>query len=89
MFSRDPLFPTLDEVLNFFRENWPPPEKMEVSPMVSGMINGLIAFAPKGGEVIKLEVADLQNTFIEFFKANSHLVEGLDDFIQKIENQIK
>ena len=23
MFSHDPLFPTLDEVLNYFRENWP------------------------------------------------------------------
>ncbi len=32
MFSHDPLFPTLDEVLNFFRENWPPQEKMEVTP---------------------------------------------------------
>ncbi len=25
MFSRDPLFPTLDEVLNYFREHWPAP----------------------------------------------------------------
>ncbi|MBI4132603.1 MAG: PD-(D/E)XK nuclease family protein [Candidatus Sungbacteria bacterium] len=32
MFSHDPLFPTLDEVLNYFRENWPSPEKMEVTP---------------------------------------------------------
>lgn len=32
MFSRDPLFPTLDEVLSRFRENFPPPEKMDVTP---------------------------------------------------------
>ena len=32
MFSADPLFPTRDEVLNYFRENWPPAEKMEITP---------------------------------------------------------
>lgn len=32
MFSRDPLFPTLDEVLQYLRENWPPQEKMDVTP---------------------------------------------------------
>lgn len=32
MFTPGPLFPTLDEVLNFFRENFPPQEKMDASP---------------------------------------------------------
>lgn len=29
MFKRDPLFPTLDEVIGYFRENWPPKEVFE------------------------------------------------------------
>lgn len=29
MFKRDPLFPTLDEVVNYFRENWPLRETFE------------------------------------------------------------
>lgn len=29
MFKRDPLFPTLDEVINYFRENWPAREVFE------------------------------------------------------------
>jgi len=29
MFKSDPLFPTLDEVINNFRENWPPRESFE------------------------------------------------------------
>ena len=29
MFKRDPLFPTLDEVIGYFRENWPKREKFE------------------------------------------------------------
>ena len=31
LFSQDPLFPTLDEVLDYFRANWPPAEKFDVS----------------------------------------------------------
>lgn len=29
MFSKDPLFPTLDEVIDYFRENWPKKEVFE------------------------------------------------------------
>lgn len=29
MFQREPLFPTLDEVINYFRENWPSRETLE------------------------------------------------------------
>ena len=32
MFSQDPLFPTLDEVLNYFRENFPGEEKFKAAP---------------------------------------------------------
>lgn len=32
MFSKGPLFPTLDEVLAYFRENFPPPETFEAAP---------------------------------------------------------
>lgn len=30
MFCRDPLFPTLDEVINYFRENWPAKETLKI-----------------------------------------------------------
>ena len=29
MFRRDPLFPTLDEIINYFRENWPAKETLK------------------------------------------------------------
>ena len=32
MFSQEPLFPTLDEVVSYFRENFPSPDKFDVAP---------------------------------------------------------
>ncbi len=32
MFSQEPLFPTLDEVVSYFHTNFPPPEKFDAAP---------------------------------------------------------
>lgn len=94
MFSRDPLFPTLDEVLNWFCENWPAPEKMEVSQEEKEL------YLAEGERMIKkfyaknapwnFSVVDLESRFevlIEDAKrGETHVLAGRIDRIDKTED---
>lgn len=94
MFSPNPLFPTLDEVLNYFRENWPSPEKMEVGPEEKEM------YLTEGERMLKnfyaknapwnFSVVDLESRFevlIEDEKRKeTHVLAGRMDRVDKIEN---
>ena len=93
MFSHDPLFPTLDEVLNFFRENWPAREKMEVTPEEKEM------YLAEGERMLKnfyaknapwnFSVVDLESRFevlIEDQKRKeTHVLAGRMDRVDKTE----
>lgn len=94
MFSKDPLFPTLDEVLNWFRENWPPPEKMEVSPEEKEIYLG------EGERMLKnfyaknapwnFSVVDLESRFEVLIddpkRGETHVLAGRIDRIDKTED---
>ncbi len=94
MFSHDPLFPTLDEVLGYFRENWPPAEKMEVTPEERAiyMAEGermLKEFYKKNAPWL-FNVADLESRFEVLIedprKKEIHVLAGRIDRIDKIED---
>ncbi|OHA08790.1 MAG: hypothetical protein A3B37_00350 [Candidatus Sungbacteria bacterium RIFCSPLOWO2_01_FULL_59_16] len=94
MFSRDPLFPTLDEVLNYFREQWPPPEKMEVTPEEKSL------YFAAGEEMLKkfyannapwnFNVVDLESRFEVLIedprRREAHVLAGRIDRIDKTED---
>ncbi len=94
MFSKDPLFPTLDEVLNSFRENWPPPEKIEVSPEEKEL------YLAEGERMLKnfyaknapwnFSVVDLESRFEVLIedtaKRETHVLAGRIDRIDKRED---
>lgn len=94
MFSKDPLFPTLDEVLNWFRENWPPPEKMEVSAEEKEIYLG------EGERMLKnfyaknapwnFSVVDLESRFEVLIddpkRGETHVLAGRIDRIDKTED---
>ena len=94
MFSQDPLFPTLDEVLSYFRENWPPPEKMEVTPeekeiyLIEGerMIKNFYAKnAPWNFSVVDLE-SKFEVLIEDPQKKEIHVLAGRIDRIDKTES---
>src|SRR3989338_5960994 len=94
MFSRDPLFPTLDEVLNYFREQWPPPEKIEVTPEEKSL------YFAAGEEMLKkfyannapwnFNVVDLESRFEVLIedprRREAHVLAGRIDRIDKTED---
>lgn len=93
MFSRDPLFPTLDEVLNYFRENWPAPEKMDVTPEEKSL------YLAEGERMLKnfyarnapwnFNVVDLESRFKVLIedprRKDTHVLAGRIDRIDKTE----
>lgn len=94
MFSHDPLFPTLDEVLNYFRENWPPAEKMEATPeekeiYMSDGERMLREFYKKNAPWL-FNVADLESRFEvlieDLRKKETHVLAGRIDRIDKVED---
>lgn len=94
MFSRDPLFPTLDEVIAYFRENWPSDEKMPLASeekeiyLAEGerMLKNFYAKnAPWNFSVVDLE--SKFEVFIEDPKSHeTHVLAGRIDRIDKIES---
>ncbi len=94
MFSRDPLFPTLDEVLNYFRDNWPPPEKIEVTPEEKAL------YVAQGERMLKnfyarnapwnFAVVDLESRFEvlieDLRRKETHVLSGRIDRIDKTED---
>lgn len=94
MFSQDPLFPTLDEVLTFYRENWPAEEKMPLAREEKDM------YLAEGERMLKnfyaknapwnFLVVDLESKFeilIEDPKrGETHVLAGRIDRIDKTES---
>ncbi len=94
MFSRDPLFPTLDEVIAHYRENWPSDEKMPLAPEEKEI------YLAEGERMIKnfyaknapwnFSVVDLESKFEVLIEdprsRETHVLAGRIDRIDKIES---
>lgn len=81
MFQRDPLFPTVDEVLDYFRTHWPSEEKMSWSSLEEEQ-----AYFNQGREMIKnfyaknapwnYTVVDLESHFEVVLEDEKHPERG-------------
>lgn len=94
MFSRDPLFPTLDEVIAYYRENWPIDEKMPLAPEEKEI------YLAEGERMLKnfyaknapwnFSVVDLESKFEVFIEdpksRETHVLAGRIDRIDKVES---
>ncbi len=94
MFSQDPLFPTLDEVLNYFRENFPQQEKFEAAPeekeiYLAAGERMLKSFYAKNAPW-NFSVVDLESRFEVLLedprRKETHILAGRMDRIDKTEN---
>ena len=93
MFSPGPLFPTRDEVLDYFRANWPPAEKMAVTPAEKQL------YLAEGERMVKnfyaknapwnFSVVDLESRFEVLLedprRREVHVLAGRMDRIDKTE----
>ena len=93
MFSPSPLFPTLDEVFGYYREHWPPQEKMSLSPEEKEI------YQAEGERMLKnfyaknapwnFSVVDLESKFEVLIedpaKKETHVLAGRIDRIDKTE----
>ncbi|MBI4132295.1 MAG: PD-(D/E)XK nuclease family protein [Candidatus Sungbacteria bacterium] len=91
MFSADPLFPTLDQVLDFFRNNFPPPDQFDASPeekdlyLASGerMLKNFYARnAPWNFSVVDLE-SHFEVLMEDTRRRETHVLAGRIDRIDK------
>ena len=94
MFSRDPLFPTLDEVIQYFRDNWPSPEKLETTEEEKQV------YLQEGERILKsfyaknapwnFSVVDLESHFEVLIedpqKKETHVLAGRIDRIDRTED---
>lgn len=94
MFSQDPLFPTLDEVIDYFRENWPPPEKLKMPDEEKEI------YQREGQRILKnfytknapwnYSVIDLESRFEVLLedprRGETHILSGRIDRIDKTES---
>lgn len=94
MFSHDPLFPTLDEVLHYFREYFPAQEKMDLAPEERPL------YLAEGERMLKtfyaknapwnFSVVDLESRFEVLIddprRGETHVLAGRIDRIDKTED---
>ena len=95
MFSRGPLFPTLDEVIAHFRERWTAQEKLEISEEERGL------YLKEGERMLKrfyeknppwnFNVVDLESRFEVVVEdpitKEVHILAGIMDRIDKTDDQ--
>ncbi len=94
MFKRNPLFPTLDEVVAYFRENWPAPEKLnwndtEQKTYFTEGVRMLKRFyesnAPWNFTVVDLE-SRFEVAITDEKSGETHILAGIIDRIDKQED---
>ncbi|RJQ36189.1 PD-(D/E)XK nuclease family protein [Candidatus Parcubacteria bacterium] len=94
LFSRDPLFPTLDETISYFRANWPPYEKFPLADSERAlyqeageqMLRNFYAKNPPWN----FSVVDLESHFEVLIedprRKDTHVLAGRIDRIDKTED---